>query len=205
MTAPQEAGNAVQAPAKSGVSARSIAQMAVFAALIGALGLLGTIVVPGMVPITAQTLGVMLAGAVLGPWRGTGAVALLLLVVALGVPLLSGGRGGLGSFVGPSSGYLYGWLLGAFLVGLIVHGARGLAASGKPVRWWRVALGAVVGGILGVYLIGVPVQSLITGMGLWETTIVSAVSFLPGDFLKAAVTVVVTMGLWRAYPKAFYA
>lgn len=180
------------------VSMRAVAQIAVFAGLIGALGLMGALPVPGLVPITAQTLGVMLAGAVLGPWRGTASVALLLLVVALGMPLLSGGRGGLGVFVGPSAGYLIGWIVGAMVIGLIVHGVRG-----RPrITWPRVLLGAVVGGIGVVYLFGVPVQSVVTGLNLRQTMLTS-LAFLPGDIIKVAIAVVVTMALWRAYPRAF--
>lgn len=182
----------------TGVSMRTVAQIAVFAALIGALGLMGAIAVPGLVPITAQTLGVMLAGAVLGPWRGSASVALLLLLVALGMPLLSGGRGGLGAFVGPSVGYLVGWIVGALVIGLIVHGVRG-----RPrITWPRVLIGAVTGGIGVIYLFGIPVQAVVTGLDLWQTALTS-LAFLPGDAVKAAVTVVVTLTLWRAYPRAF--
>ena len=188
---------------------RSLARIAVFAALIGALGLMGAVPVPGLVPITAQTLGVMLAGAILGPWRGAAAVCLLLVLVAFGMPLLSGGRGGLGVFVGPSAGYLFGWVLGAAVVGLFLHGfrrSRGAAVPGRhrPLRptWLRAVPGMLVGGILAIYAVGIPVQALITGMALADTALTS-LAFLPGDLLKAAVACLVTMALWRAYPRAF--
>lgn len=173
-----------------------LARIAVFAALIGVLGLPGTIMLGGAVPITAQTLGVMLAGAVLGAWRGAAAVLTLLALVALGLPLLAGGRGGLGVFAAPSVGYLIGWVVGAFLVGLIVR------AGARRPTWWRVALGCLVGGMLAVYAVGIPLQSLITGLGLWETFLTSLV-FLPGDLVKVTLATIVTMALWRAYPRAF--
>lgn len=173
-----------------------LARIAVFAALIGVLGLPGTIMLGGAVPITAQTLGVMLAGAVLGAWRGAAAVLTLLALVALGLPLLAGGRGGLGVFAAPSVGYLIGWVVGAFLIGLIVR-----AGAQRP-SWWRVALGCLVGGMLAVYAVGIPLQSLITGLGLWETFLTSLV-FLPGDLVKVTLATIVTMALWRAYPRAF--
>lgn len=180
------------------VSMRAVAQIAVFAALIGALGLMGAVAVPGLVPITAQTLGVMLAGTVLGPWRGCASVALLLLLVALGMPLLSGGRGGVGAFVGPTVGYMFGWIAGALVIGLIVHGVRG-----RPrITWPRVLIGAVIGGIGVIYLFGIPVQAMVTGLDLRQTTLTS-LAFLPGDVVKVVVTVLVTLTLWRAYPRAF--
>ncbi|MGO1181614.1 MAG: biotin transporter BioY [Micrococcaceae bacterium] len=179
---------------------RAVAQVAVFAALIAALGLMGAIPVPGLVPITAQTLGVMLAGAVLGPWRGGAAVVLLLGLVAVGLPVLSGGRGGLGVFVGPSVGYLIGWIAGAVVVGLIVHGVR--ASQTVRPTWLKSILGSAVGGILVIYAFGIPVQAMVTGLGLAPTALTS-LAFLPGDLIKVALAAVVTMALWRAYPRAF--
>lgn len=187
--------NSTTVTRSNGLEAADIARIAVFAALIAVLGLPGSINV-GAVPITAQTLGVMLAGAVLGARRGAIAVVVVLVLVAIGLPLLSGGRGGLGVFVAPSAGYLLGWIVGAFVVGLIVR--RG---ASRPT-WWRVALGSIVGGILVVYLFGIPIQSALTGLPLGETIITSLI-FIPGDLIKAALTVLITMSLWRAYPRAF--
>lgn len=199
---PDTAADTNTAPAAGSTAGagRAVAQVAVFAALIAALGLIGTIPVPGLVPITAQTLGVMLAGAVLGPWRGAGAVVLLLGLVAVGLPVLSGGRGGLGVFVGPSVGYLIGWIAGAIVIGLIVHGAR--RASEVRPTWLTTILGCVVGGILVIYAFGIPLQALVTGLGVGETALTS-LAFLPGDLIKVALAAVVTMALWRAYPRAF--
>ncbi|WFP16390.1 biotin transporter BioY [Citricoccus muralis] len=196
-TADSTADTTADATAGAG---RAVAQVAVFAALIAALGLMGTIPVPGLVPITAQTLGVMLAGAVLGPWRGAGAVMLLLGLVAVGLPVLSGGRGGLGVFLGPSVGYLIGWIAGAIVIGLIVHGAR--RSSAVRPTWLTTIVGCVVGGILVIYAFGIPAQALVTGLGMWETALTS-LAFLPGDLIKVVLAAVVTMALWRAYPRAF--
>ena len=81
---------------RSTLTARDLAQIAVFAALSAALGLPGALSLGAVaVPLTFQTLGVMLAGAVLGARKGFLAVLLLLVLAAAGLPLLSGGRGGL--------------------------------------------------------------------------------------------------------------
>lgn len=79
---------------------KSLVQIALYAALIAAMGLIPPIPFVTGIPITVQTLGVMLAGVMLGPWRGALSMALFIFVVALGAPLLSGGRGGLGVFYG---------------------------------------------------------------------------------------------------------
>lgn len=178
------------------IDATDIARIAVFAAIVAALGLPGAFSVLGAVPITAQTLGVMLAGAVLGAWRGMLSMLVLLALVAIGLPLLSGGRGGIGVFVGPSAGYLFGWIIGAFVIGLIVH------AGGRKLRWWRTALGILVGGIGVVYALGIPVQSFVTRLSLGETFLQSLV-FVPGDLVKVVLATIITMTLARAYPRAF--
>jgi biotin transport system substrate-specific component len=176
---------------------RDIARIAVFAAILAVLGIPGAIpVFGGAVPITAQTLGVMLAGAILGSWRGAAAVVVFEILVLVGLPLLSGGRGGIAVFVGPSVGYLIGWIIGAFVIGLIAR-----PGSARPT-WWRTALGCLVGGIVVVYAVGIPVQALITGLPFAQTALSSAV-FVPGDLIKVVVATIVTLALWRAYPRAF--
>ncbi|GAA4481866.1 biotin transporter BioY [Microbacterium panaciterrae] len=177
------------------LGAADLARIAVFAALIVVLG---AVVVPlaGGVPVTGQTLGVMLAGTVLGARRAPWAVLLVLVLAAVGLPVLAGGRGGLGVFVGPSAGYLLGWLAGVVVIGLIARSGAG------RLQWWRVALGCLVGGVGVVYLFGAPVQALVLGTPFWPTALASLV-FLPGDLIKVALATVLTLSLARAYPPAF--
>lgn len=175
---------------------RDIARIAVFAALIAGLGLVAPIPVPGLVPITAQTLGVILAGMVLGAWRGAAAVLVFEVLVFVGLPLLAGGHGGAGSFAGVTAGYLIGWIPGAFVTGLIAHSGR------SGLSWWRVALGGLVGGILVVYAFGIPVQAAVTGLPL-DVTALMSLAFVPGDIIKVALATALTLTLWKAYPPVF--
>ena len=178
------------------LDAASLARVAVFAALVAVLGLPGGFSIAGGVPITVQTLGVMLAGAILGPRLGALSMAVLLALVAIGLPLLAGGRGGIGVFFGPSAGYLAGWIVGSFVIGLIVH-----AGGRKPVMW-RTFVSMLVGGILVIYAVGVPVQSMVTRLPLGETAMLS-LAFIPGDLVKAVAATAIVMTLVRAYPRAF--
>lgn len=174
-------------------SSAVLGRIAVFSALIVVLG---TVIVPlpGGVPITAQTLGVMLAGLVLGPRVAPLAVILVLALAALGLPVLAGGRGGLGVFVGPSAGYLLGWIAGVVVIGLLMRTGR--------VTWWRAAAASLIGGVLVVYAFGIPVQALVTGVPLVPTA-VSSLAFLPGDLIKVVAATLVVVALQRAYPRAF--
>jgi biotin transport system substrate-specific component len=173
-----------------------IARVSVFAALIAVLGLPGSLNLFGnAVPITLQTLGVMLAGAILGAWRAALAVAVLLALVAAGLPLLAGGRGGLGVFALPSAGFLIGWLPGAALTGWLVQRA------GRSPSLPLLAGACLAGGVGVVYLVGIPVQAVIMGIPLWQAAVLSA-TFVPGDMIKALLASIVVRETQRAYPDA---
>lgn len=174
--------------------ARDLALVAVFAGIIAALGVLPPLTPFGAaVPITAQTLGVMLAGAVLGARRGALSVTLLLALVAIGLPLLAGGRGGLGVFFGPSVGYLLGWVLGAFVIGWLTERA------GAPYRlvWGLVA--NLVGGVAVVYAVGIPGVALVADVPITVAAVQSAL-YVPGDLVKVVLAALVARGVHQAYP-----
>lgn len=173
---------------------RDMARVALFAALIVVLGLV-SIPLPTGVPIVLQNLGVILAGVVLGARLAPLSVLIVLALAATGLPVLSGGRGGLGVFVGPTAGYLVGWIFVAIVVGLLAR------ADGRIV-WWRVALAGVVGAIVVGYLFGIPVTALVLGLPLGET-IIAATIYLPGDLIKIALATLLAVALYRAYPPAF--
>lgn len=164
---------------KSLMTNRDIARISIFAALIGVMGLMPRLDLPfaAGVPITAQTLGVMLAGLTLGSRLGSLAVILFLFVVACGAPLLSGGRGGLGVFAGPTGGYLFGWIAGAFVCGALVTRIRvGVFPS--------ALVASLVGGVLVIHAFGAPWLAWIAGLSPWQAAVASA-TFVPGDVLKA--------------------
>lgn len=185
----------VLAMSKGRMPARDLALVASFAALIAVLGMAPGINLFGnAVPITLQTMGVMLAGSILGAKRGALAVLVFLALVAIGLPLLAGGRGGLAVFAGPSAGYLIGFVPGAAVIGWLVQ--RRLPSY--PL-WWG-ALANVIGGIGIVYAIGIPVQAAVTGTSGLIATAAAAMVFLPGDLVKAAIATVVASAVHRGYP-----
>lgn len=191
--------------AGSDSTARSLVRVAVFAALIAVLSILPGIPI-GPVPITLQTLGVLLAGYLLGPRGGLAAVALYLLLLAIGLPIGSGMRGGLGLFVGPTGGFLIGFALSALIVGLLSRRTLRRLGEGRLGRGRAVAelVGVgLVGGLLPTYALGLPVMKFVTGLP-WETAVVAGmVLFIPGDLLKIVIAALITFGVVRALPQAF--
>jgi biotin transport system substrate-specific component len=161
---------------------------------VAALGLPGAIAVFGnAVPITLQTMGVMLVGSLLGARKGAMSMVLFLGLVAAGLPLLAGGRGGLGVFAGPSAGYLLAWPLAAWVIGRVVAKGR------HGYRWPRGLSANLVGGVGVIYALGVPVQAWRTEVPLAETAVLAA-AFIPGDLVKAVLATAVAIGVHRAMP-----
>ncbi|WP_174567690.1 biotin transporter BioY [Nocardia altamirensis] len=180
--------------ARFALSARDMAQIAVFAALIAAMGLPGAITVGfSGVPITVQTLGVILAGAVLGARKGTAAVLVFLALTMIGLPLLSGGRTGLTAMAGPSAGYLVGWAPAALVIGLLTY---------RILPKYPIVLGLLInalGGLLVIYLFGTVGLLIRTDLDL-SHAISTNFAFIPGDLAKVVVATVVAKGVHRAYP-----
>ncbi|MFZ1469605.1 MAG: biotin transporter BioY [Paracoccaceae bacterium] len=171
---------------------RNLTHIALFAALTAILGLVPQISLASGVPITAQSLGIMLCGTVLGARRGALAVLLFLALVAAGLPLLTGGRGGLGVFAGPSVGFLIGFPLAAFVAGWVVQRTTlplGLAAGA----------GSVIGGIGLLYPLGIIGMALVLKISLTEAAVI-AMAFLPGDLVKCVLAALVTRAIARMRP-----
>lgn len=172
---------------------RNMTRIALFAALIAALGLIPSLMLASGIPITAQSLGVMLAGAILGARRGALAVLLFMALVALGLPLLAGGRGGLGAFVAPTSGFFLGWPVAAFVIGLIVERWRTGALA------VTVAIASVIGGIVVMYAFGIVGMSITLGKTLAECAML-VTAYVPGDLIKAVLAGLITQALARSRP-----
>ncbi|MFZ5965483.1 biotin transporter BioY [Thalassococcus sp. BH17M4-6] len=176
------------------MSTKDIVYIALFAALTAALGLFPPLSLPAIgVPITAQTMGVMLAGALAGAKRGGLALLLFAVLVAIGLPLLAGGRGGFGIFLGPSGGFVLAWPLGAFVIGWLFERHRG--AVTLPLSMLYIAAGGV--GV--VYLIGIPWLSFAAGLSLPQA-FAGSIGFVPGDLIKVVLAALIARGVRRAYP-----
>jgi biotin transport system substrate-specific component len=139
------------------------------------------------VPLTGQTLGVLLVGAALGSWRGAASLALYLAWGLLGLPVFTGGGSGLAHLAGATGGYLIGFILAAFVVGSL--------CERKLDRRWTTALLPFLAGEAIIYLFGVTWLAGFTGIsgalaaGLWP--------FLPGDAVKLVLAALALPAAWR--------
>lgn len=177
-----------------GGGARWMAQVAIFAGVIAALGLVPALQLPAMpVPITLQSLGVMLAGSILGARKGAASVLLFLALVAIGLPLLAGGRGGLGVFATPSVGFLIGWPIAALVIGWLTE------RRGAPYSVPRGVGFNLLGGIVVMYVFGLTGMMLVGGLSLAAATI-ALLPFIPGDVIKAVLAAGIAKPVHASYP-----
>jgi biotin transport system substrate-specific component len=134
------------------------------------------------VPVTGQTLGVLLTGVLYGPRRGALAVLAYLAEGLAGAPVFAAGRSGLPVLLGPTGGYLVGFVPAAALAGC-------LAGSDRPV--WRRLAGIALATLV-VYAAGVPWLAVAAGLTFGAAAAKGLVPFLLGDALKALLAAGVT-------------
>ncbi len=178
--------------------AHRIALVALFAALLAAMGMIPKIDLPLGVPITAQTMGVMLAGCMLGASLGFQSMLLFMVAVALGLPLLSGGRGGIGVFFLPSAGYLVIWPVAAMVCGMVMRALSGGNASPKRLAM-AAFVASVIGGIVVMHASGVVGLVLIAKL-TWTQAFMGTLVFVPGDLIKCVLTALIVHTVARGMP-----
>ncbi|GER88048.1 biotin biosynthesis protein BioY [Dictyobacter vulcani] len=141
------------------------------------------------IPITLQTLVVMLAGATLGSRRGALAMLLYLAEGAAGLPVFAGGLSGLFYLLlAPSAGYLWSYPIAAFVVGFLCE--RGLDRS------FLTSILAMLPGTAIIYAFGVTWLALITHMSFGKAIVLGMLPFLPGDITKIIVAAILMPLAW---------
>jgi biotin transport system substrate-specific component len=144
------------------------------------------------VPVTGQTFAVLLLGALYGSRRGPATVATYLLLGILGLPVFAGGTSGMARLLGPTAGYLVGFILAAWVVGL-------LSERGWDRKPSTTAASMIIGNIV-IYIVGIFWLSRFVG---WEAVLGNGVlPFLAGDALKIALATVLLPTGWRMIGQA---
>jgi biotin transport system substrate-specific component len=169
---------------------RDLVTAALLAALLAASA---WITIPiGAVPITLQVLVVVLAALLLPPWWAGSAALVYVLVGLVGLPVFAGAQGGAGVLVGPTGGYLIGFVAGAwfgsFVRCLTAKRLRTVAADG---------LAAFVVVVV-VYVVGTVQLALVAGLSAGQAIAAGVLPFIAGDAIKAGVAVSMAVALRRA-------
>ena len=177
-------------------AATDTALVATFAAFIAVCAILPAIPTGTAVPITLQTFAVALCGLVLGARRGLLAVLLYLAVGFAGLPVFSGGTGGLGVLTRASAGYLVAFPFAAALAGLLASRTVNLRPR---VRYWALMGAATAGSLLVIHPLGIAGLAWRLGLSAGEAIAAGAV-FLPGDVAKNLLAALVASAIFRAFP-----
>lgn len=176
------------------MSNKNIVYIALFAALNAALGLFPPIPLVGTgVPITAQSMAPMLAGSILGAKRGFLSQLLFLILVAIGLPLLAGGRGGFGVFLGPTTGYLIGWVVISFVIGYLTE------RFWHNLKFWHLIVINCLAGIVILYAIGI-IYLMAYAHLQFIPTLLTNLPYIPGDIIKAVLAAFIAITVKRTYP-----
>lgn len=140
------------------------------------------------VPITGQTLGVLLVGSLLGSRTGTLALLLYLVQGAVGMPFFSEGGSGVQHLYGATGGYLVGFVVAAAVTGW-------LAARGWDKRVSTTVASMVLGTLI-IYVFGVPWLAQFVG-GMEQAFVLGVAPFIPGAIIKIGVAAAVLPGGWK--------
>ena len=164
-------------------SVRPMIYASMFAAMT-AIGAFIRVPIPvSPVPITLQVFFVLLAGLLLGSkWAGMSMIVYVMLGI-IGFPVFSGGLSGIGVILGPTGGYLIGFIPGAFVTGLVneTFGRSTLAA-----------IGAMIAGLATIYLLGVAQLSVVAGLSIPQSVVIGVLPFLIGDSIKLVAALIVS-------------
>lgn len=136
----------------------------------------------GPVPITLQNFVSVLSGIILGPIYGMLSQLLYMLIGLLGIPVFASGTSGFSRILSPSFGYIIGFILCPIVTGKII-------GSSKNPTFFKILV-ASLGGILSIYIIGVPYMYLIlhyvshTYLAPFAVLKLGFILFIPGDIVK---------------------
>ena len=178
-------------------NATDLGLIGVFAALVAGSALIAAIPVGGLgVPITLQTLAVMLTGLALGPGRAFAAVGMYTLLGLAGLPIFSGGRSGLGILAGPSAGYIIAFPLAALAVGWLTTIVLRRTLKYRGLFLFAAAMAT---SIVLVHSLGVLGMMVNAKLDLSKAFLLD-LAYYPGDILKNVLAVSIALALHKAFP-----
>ncbi|WP_028549743.1 biotin transporter BioY [Paenibacillus sp. UNC451MF] len=180
---------------KNLITTRGIAFSALFGALLVVSSYLNIHLGFTPIPISLENLVVMLTGAILGPLYGFISVALVVVLTAIGIPLLHG-SGGFALLLGPTGGFIWAYPFAALLIGWLVKRIKGRG----PLTFVFTFLILELFGSLFLYLLGVPWLAHKAGVSLQKAMVMGCYPYLPGDAVKAVLAAIILVPIRQVFP-----
>lgn len=173
---------------KPAFTVQELTTMALLAALLCVSSYISIQLPVSAVPITAQTLVINLIALLLKPQKAGTTVGIWILLGLVGLPVFSGGKGGIGVLAGPTGGYIIGDLIAVILISL---------ARGKKNKIVRNLICTIAIGIPVIYAVGTPWYKVSAGLGWKAAFLTGVVPFLVGDIVKAVAAVYLAKPLYK--------
>ncbi|KYC45583.1 MAG: BioY family protein [Candidatus Methanofastidiosum methylothiophilum] len=161
------------------IKSKELSFVALFAALTAVGGFISIPFYP--VPLTLQVFFVLLSGALLGKKLGALSQIVYLGLGAIGAPVFHNFTGGIGILLGPTGGFLFGFIPGAYVAGLFY----------EKFHNNKLHFSGLLLSIVPIYTLGILWLSFITGMPLEKAVLVGGIPFIPGDFVKSIIVFLV--------------
>ncbi len=158
---------------------KELSLVALFAALTAVGGFISIPFYP--VPLTLQVFFVLLSGAVLGKRLGALSQVVYVGIGAIGAPVFHNLTGGLGILLGPTGGFLLGFIPGAYVSGLVY----------EKMKSDKLRFSGLLLSLAPIYLLGITWLSFVTGMPIKNAALVGGIPFIPGDFVKSILVFLV--------------
>lgn len=171
---------------------RNLILSGLFAAITALLAQVSILLPFSPVPITGQVFGVFLAGGILGGYWGPLSMLVYLLLGAAGLPVFSNAQGGLHIILGPTGGYLLGFVVGSYFLGKLAEKRNS----------YPITVSGMLICLAFIYSLGAFQLALLAGLNLKQTLLLGVLPFLPLDVIKlfaaAGLTLAVKRKLLRA-------
>jgi len=158
----------------SKINIRQMTLVSLFAALTAVGAFISIPIYP--VPLTLQTLFTLLAAMTLGSVMGASSQIIYVLLGVVGLPVFAGFKAGIGILFGPTGGFLFGFIISAYVIGKIIE-------LKKEKNMFYYFLAGLLGTVI-IYIIGITQLSLVTSIGVKKALTVGMLPFLPGDIFK---------------------
>lgn len=168
------------------ISTKEMVLASLFTALITIAGFIAIPLPFSPVPLTGQTFAIMLVGMLFSTKLVLMSTGTYVLLGAIGLPVFSGFRGGLSVLLGPSGGYIVGFIIGAVVISLL---------KGNGENLYRLLFAGFVGGIIVIHTLGVPWLAMQLSMGIKEAALIGSIPYLIGDGIKLVLAAILAVQL----------
>jgi biotin transport system substrate-specific component len=139
------------------------------------------------VPITAQTFFLNVSAILLGGQLGAVSQFIYVMLGVVGIPVFAGGKAGLGVIFGPTGGYLLGFIIAAFVIGMVNRMKKSAGI------FWNIF--SMLIGMLIIYFMGSLQLSLVAKMNFHKAIAIGVLPFIPGDIIKVLLAAIISSRL----------